>query len=146
MLVQIPVFIAFFTVLRSAVELRYSGFLWIKDLSEPEGLLAGMIPFIGSLNILPLFMTGLTVLQQRLTPSAGDPQQQKMMMFMPVFFLFIFYKMPSALVLYWSTSQSIAIVQLLLNRRKTAREEEEKEAGQAGLVKPVEKKGKKSGR
>ena len=48
MLIQIPVFIALFTILRSAVELRYSSFLWVKDLSEPEMLFAGMIPFIGS--------------------------------------------------------------------------------------------------
>lgn len=118
MLVQIPVFIALFTVLRSAVELRFASFLWISDLSEPEGLLAGMIPFVGSLNILPLFMTGTMVWQQRLTPSAGDPQQQKMMMIMPVVMLFIFYNMPSALVLYWSTSQCLSIGQLLLQQRK----------------------------
>ncbi|MCK5528795.1 MAG: membrane protein insertase YidC, partial [Kiritimatiellae bacterium] len=109
MVIQIPVFIALFTVLRSAVELRYSSFLWIKDLSEPEGLFAGMLPYGLSLNILPLVMTATMVLQQRLTPSTGDAQQQKMMMFMPIVMLFIFYNMPSALVLYWSVSQGIAI-------------------------------------
>jgi len=126
MVIQIPVFIALFTVLRSAVELRFAPFLWIRDLSEPEGLLAGMIPLVptNSLNILPLFMTGLTVAQQRMTPTAGDPQQQKMMMLMPIFFLFIFYSMPSALVLYWSTSQALAVVQLVMQRRKKSAEEE----------------------
>jgi YidC/Oxa1 family membrane protein insertase len=118
MVIQIPVFIALFTVLRSAVELRYASFLWISDLSEPENLFAGMIPVVGALNILPLFMTATMVWQQRLTPTAGDPQQQKMMMIMPVVMLFIFYSMPSALVLYWSTSQCLAIVQLLVQRRK----------------------------
>ena len=118
MVVQIPVFIALFTVLRSAVELRFARFLWIKDLSEPEGLLAGMLPFVQSLNVLPLFMTATMVLQQQLTPTSGDPQQKKMMMFMPVIFLFLFYNMASALVLYWSVSQCLAIVQLLLQRRK----------------------------
>ena len=121
--VQIPVFIALFTVLRSAIELRFAGFLWISDLSEPEGLFASMIPFAGGLNILPLLMTATMVWQQRLTPSAGDPQQQKMFMFMPVVMLFIFYSMASALVLYWTTSQTLSIVQLLMQRRKTAREE-----------------------
>jgi len=119
-LVQIPVFIALFTVLRSAVELRFASFLWIRDLSEPEGLFAGMIPVVGSLNILPLFMTATMIWQQRLTPSGGDPQQKKMMMMMPLVMLFIFYNMASALVLYWSTSQCLAIVQLLLQRRKRA--------------------------
>ncbi len=119
MVIQIPVFIGLFTVLRSAVELRYARFLWIADLSEPEGLLADVIPFPASgLNILPLLMTATMVLQQRLTPSAGDPQQQKMMAFMPVMMLFIFYNMPSGLVLYWSVSQALSIVQLYLQRRK----------------------------
>jgi len=119
MVIQIPVFIGLFTVLRSAVELRYARFLWIADLSEPEGLLAGVIPFPASgLNILPLIMTATMVLQQKLTPSAGDPQQQKMMAFMPVMMLFIFYNMPSGLVLYWSVSQALSIVQLYLQRRK----------------------------
>ncbi len=119
MLIQIPVFIGLFTVLRSAVELRYTRFLWIRDLSEPEGLLAGVLPFLsGGLNILPLLMTATMVLQQKLTPSAGDPQQQKMMAFMPVMMLFIFYNMPSALVLYWTVSQLLSILQLVLQQRK----------------------------
>ncbi len=117
MVIQIPVFIGLFTVLRSAVELRFGGFLWIRDLSEPEGLLQGVLPI--ALNILPLFMTLLTVLQQRMTPTAGDPQQQKIMMFMPVVFLFLFYSMASGLVLYWSVSQLISVVQMYLQRRKT---------------------------
>jgi YidC/Oxa1 family membrane protein insertase len=117
MVAQIPFFIALFIVLRSAVELRFAEFLWIRDLSEPEGLFAGMIPLIGSLNILPLMMTAVTVVQQRLTPSAGDPAQQKMMMFMPIIFLFLFYNMASALVLYWTVSQGLALVQLGLQRK-----------------------------
>jgi len=115
-IVQIPVFIALFTVLRSAVELRFAGFLWIADLSEPEGLLAGVLPI--PLNILPLFMSATMAWQQHLTPSGGDSQQQKMMLMMPVVMLFIFYNMASALVLYWSVSQSLSIVQLLHQRRK----------------------------
>jgi len=119
MLIQIPVFIGLFTVLRSAVELRFTQFLWIRDRSEPEGLLAGVLPFpAGGLNILPLLMTATMVLQQRMTPSAGDPQQQKMMAFMPVMMLFIFYNMPSALVLYWTVSQGLSILQLFLQQRK----------------------------
>jgi YidC/Oxa1 family membrane protein insertase len=119
MVIQMPVFIALFTVLRSAVELRYASFLWIADLSEPEGLLAGTIPYLaGGINILPLLMTGTMVLQQRLTPSAGDPQQQKMMQFMPLMMLFVFYNMASGLVLYWTVSQLLSILQLVMQQRK----------------------------
>ncbi len=118
MLIQIPVFIGLYTVLRSAVELRFTRFLWIRDLSEPEGLLIGVLPFpAGGLNILPLLMTATMVLQQKLTPAVGDPQQQKMMQFMPVMMLFIFYSMPSALVLYWTVSQLLSILQLVMQQR-----------------------------
>lgn len=118
MFIQIPVFFALYTVLRSAIELRFSEFLWIADLSEPENLFAGMIPFVGSLNILPLLMTGTMVLQQHMTPTSGDSQQKQMMMMMPLMMLFIFYTMPSGLTLYWTTSNVVMIIQLLFRKLK----------------------------
>ena len=117
-LIQIPVFIALFVVLRSAIELRFAPFLWIKDLSAPENLFAGVLPF--SINILPIFMAVTMAWQQKLTPSGGDPAQQKMMMFMPVMMLFFFYTFASGLVLYWSTNQCLMIAQLLSQKRKQA--------------------------
>lgn len=120
MLIQIPVFIALFNVLRSAVELRYAPFLWIADLSEPEGLFASWFPF-GGLNILPILMAATMALQSALTPSTGDKNQQRMMMvFMPVMMLVMFYSFPSALSLYWTLSQVFSIVQMWLIRRKSA--------------------------
>ncbi len=115
MLIQIPVFFALFNVLRSGIELRYAGFLWIGDLSAAENLLAGVLPF--PINILPLVMAATQAWQQHLTPSAGDPAQQKMMMFMPVIMLLFLYSMPSGLVLYWTANQVMMIVQLLWQRR-----------------------------
>lgn len=124
MLIQIPVFIALFNVLRSAVELRYASFLWIADLSEPEGLFASWFPF-GGLNILPILMALTMALQSALTPSAGDKQQQRMMMiFMPVMMLFMFYSFPAALSLYWTLSQVLSIVQMWMIRRQTAAKSE----------------------
>jgi len=111
MLVQLPVFIALYTVLRSAVELRFAPFLWVADLSEPENLFAGVLPF--SLNILPLVMAAVTIVQSKLTPAMGDPAQQKMMTWMmPLMMLFFFYSMPAALSLYWTVSTILAIAQL----------------------------------
>lgn len=122
MLVQIPVFIALFNVLRSAVELRYAPFLWIADLSEPEALFASWFPF-GGLNLLPIAMAVTTGLQSAFTPSTGDKSQQKMMMiFMPAMMLFMFYSFPSALSLYWFLSNLFSIVQMALIRRATAKE------------------------
>lgn len=118
MLVQIPVFIALFTVLRSAVELRYAPFLWIADLSEPENLFPGIFPF-GGLNILPILMAVTMGLQSALTPSTGDKQQQRMMMIMmPVMMLVMFYSFPSALSLYWTLSQVLSIVQMWYIRKR----------------------------
>ncbi len=120
MLVQIPVFIALFNVLRSAVELRYAPFLWISDLSEPEALFASWFPF-GGLNILPVLMAATMALQSALTPSAGDKNQQRMMIvFMPIMMLFMFYSFPSALSLYWTLSQVFSIWQMWIIRRQTA--------------------------
>lgn len=124
MFIQVPVFIALFAVLRSAIELRFSKFLWIRDLSEPEHLFAGAIPFIGSLNILPLFMAATMMWQQKLTTATAavtpeQQQQQKMMaVMMPIMMLFFFYSMPSGLVLYWTTSQVLMIVQMLVRKKK----------------------------
>ncbi len=116
MLIQIPFFIAIFFVLRSAVELRFAPFLWIRDLSDQENLFPGLLPL--PINILPIIMAATMFLQSKLTPSMGDASQQKMMMFMmPAMMLVMFYTMPSALVLYWSVSQILAIVQLWRQRR-----------------------------
>jgi YidC/Oxa1 family membrane protein insertase len=117
MLIQIPVFFALFNVLRGGIELRFAPFLWIGDLSDAENLLQGMIPLVGSLNILPLIMAATQAWQQHLTPSGGDPAQQKMMMIMPVIMLFFLYSMPSGLVLYWTANQVMMIIQMLWQRK-----------------------------
>ena len=123
MLIQIPVFIALFNVLRSAVELRYAPFLWIADLSEPEALFASWFPF-GGLNLLPILMAVTTALQSAFTPSTGDAAQKKMMMvFMPLMMLVMFYSFPSALSLYWFLSNVFSIAQMAIIRRQTAKEQ-----------------------
>ncbi len=122
MLVQIPVFFALFVVLRSAIELRFAEFLWISDLSEPEHLWANVLPF-GGLNILPFVMSISMVWQQKLMPTTADPRQAKMMQFMPIMMLFVFYTFASGLVLYWTTSQILMIVQQLVYQRRKAKKE-----------------------
>lgn len=121
MVLQIPVFFALFNTLRGAVELRHAAFFYITDLSQPDTLL----PFGESLPIRPLaiLMSATMLLQQRLTPTSGDPSQKKMMMFMSLFFMIIFYSMPSGLTLYWTTNQVLTIGQNLVTRRIEARKE-----------------------
>ncbi len=119
MLVQIPIFIALFTVLRSAVELRFADFLWIADLSQPENLFAGILPM--PLNILPILTAVTMGLQTHLSPASGDPAQKKMMTWMmPIMLLFMFYSMPSALCLYWTISQVLSIAQMWYIHKTTA--------------------------
>ena len=116
MLVQIPVFFALFSVLRSGVELRFAPFLWVQDLSTAENLFANVLPI--PLNLLPLLMTVTQIWQQKLTPAAGDPMQQKMMMWMmPIMMLMFLYSMPSGLVLYWTANQVMMIIQLMWQHR-----------------------------
>lgn len=127
MLVQIPVFFALFVVLRIAIELRFADFLWIHDLSAPERIFefGFAIPLLGwdALNILPLLMTITMVIQQKMTPTAGDPQQQKIMMIMmPAMMLFFLYNFASGLALYWTTQNVLMIVQQLLYKQRKKHE------------------------
>ncbi|MDO4527226.1 MAG: membrane protein insertase YidC [bacterium] len=116
MLIQIPIFIAFFTMLRSISELRFAGFLWISDLSQPENLFAGVLPI--AINILPILTAVTMALQTHMSPGAGDPSQKKMMTWMmPIMMLFFFYNMSSALCLYWTVSQVLSIAQMWWMRR-----------------------------
>jgi len=119
MLLQIPVFFGFFRMIRSAIELRGAGFLWVVDLSQPDTQF--MIPGINfPFNVLPLLM-GVTMLwQARMTPvSPGmDPVQQKMMKYMPLMFLFILYNFSAGLTLYWTVQNLMTILQMKLTRAK----------------------------
>lgn len=116
MFAQLPVFLAFYRMLSSAVELRHEGFLWVKDLSMPDTVWT--IPGLDMpLNLLPLLMAGTTYVQMSLTPKTGDKTQQMVMMFMPAMFVFICYNFASALALYWTTSNLFSILQTWLTNR-----------------------------
>jgi YidC/Oxa1 family membrane protein insertase len=111
MVLQMPVFIALYNTLSRSVELKNAPFLWIKDLSMPDAFfpLGFSIPLLGStINLLPILMIGAMILQQKISQSttgSGQSEQQKLIAnIMPVMFGFIFYSLPSGLVLYWLTS------------------------------------------
>ncbi len=128
MILQMPVFMALYVALSKSVALIDAKFLWVTDLSSPDRvLLPFSLPFVGAeLHVLPIVMTAAMFVQQRLTQvkmEGQDPameQQQKMMtMMMPVMFLFIFYSMPSGLVVYWLTNTILmSTYQLHLKRIK----------------------------
>jgi YidC/Oxa1 family membrane protein insertase len=117
MLIQMPVFFALFRILGSSTELRHAPFfLWINDLSAPDRLFhfSFQIPFMSppyGIPILTLLMGASMFLQQKMTPTPGDPSQAKIMMFLPIIFTFMFINFPSGLVLYWLTNNILSIGQ-----------------------------------
>ena len=122
-LLQIPVFFALYATLDGAVALRQVGFWWAKDLAAPDTVAVIPLGFMNlPINPLVLAMTGLMLLQQKLTPSAMDPMQQKMMMIMPLAMLFFLYDLPSGLTLYWTVSSVFSILQMLWQQRSNRKE------------------------
>jgi YidC/Oxa1 family membrane protein insertase len=109
MLLQLPFFFAFYTVLTVAIEMRGAHWLWVTDLSQPESL---------AIRVLPILLIITQFLSQKMTPSPGmDPAQQKMMLIMPIALGYMFYFASAGLVLYWLTGNLVGIVQqMLLNR------------------------------
>lgn len=118
MLLQIPIFFALYQVLSRAIALKGARFLWIKDLSAPDRLftLPQSLPIIGSeINILPiLMMVGMFLQQKKSLMQAATKEQveqQKIMLFLfPLIFGFIFYHMPSGLVLYWFVNSTLTLI------------------------------------
>ena len=130
MLVQMPVFFGFFTMIRSAIELRGAHFLWAADLSKPDTVLMipglSFIPFISTpdglpLNVLPLLMVGTMIWQAHLTPpSPGmDPSQQKLMRYMPLLFLAILYNYSSGMALYMMVSTLASVLQTKMTKNQS---------------------------
>jgi YidC/Oxa1 family membrane protein insertase len=100
-MVQIPFFIALYWVLLSSVEMRQAPWtLWIHDLAAKD-------PFY----ILPILMTGSTLLQTWLNPTPPDPMQARLMWIMPLVFSVFFFFFPAGLVLYWLTNNLLSIAQ-----------------------------------
>ncbi|MDD5307837.1 MAG: membrane protein insertase YidC [Deltaproteobacteria bacterium] len=108
-LLQMPIWIALYTTLRTSPELYRAPFFgWIRDLASPD-------PYF----VTPIVMGGLMFVQQRITPMAGDSMQNKMMMyFMPIMFTAMMLFLPSGLTLYILVSTVLSILhQYYIHRR-----------------------------
>ncbi|HPS56839.1 MAG TPA: membrane protein insertase YidC [Spirochaetota bacterium] len=116
LLLQMPFFFGLYSALINSIDMWHAPFMfWMKDLSMPDTVLT-VSGF--NINILPLLMTVSTIIQQKQTMVDTGNQQQKMMMYMmPVILLFIFWNMPSGLVLYWLLQNLYQILnQTVVNR------------------------------
>lgn len=126
MLVQLPVFFALYRMLYEAIELRHAPFFgWINDLSAPDRLFSFdfSIPLMEppyGIPVLTIIMGATMFLQQKMTPTPGDPTQAKMMTFMPLIFTFIFINFSSGLVLYWLVNNLASIAQQSYVYKKAA--------------------------
>jgi len=128
LLLQMPFFFALYSALINSIDLWQAPFvLWITDLSMPDTVytIPHTMAFLGgfNINILPLVMTATTYLQQKMTPGGDSAQQQMFMKMMPFIFLFIFWSMPSGLIIYWIMQNVLQVLhQLYINKRaaKTA--------------------------
>jgi YidC/Oxa1 family membrane protein insertase len=110
MVAQIPIFYALYLALSVSVELQNATFgcfghifgvdVWICDLAAHDPT-----------YVLPILMGISMFVQQKMTPTAGDPRQAKMMLVMPFVFTFMFLNLPAGLVLYWTVSNILQILQ-----------------------------------
>ena len=127
-ILQIPIFFALYKVLYVTIEMRHAPFFgWIHDLSAPDHLtivnLFGLISFTPPsflmIGIFPILMALTMFIQQRLNPEPSDPVQAKVMKFLPLIFLFMFSSFPSGLVIYWTWSNILSILQQVLIKNMT---------------------------
>jgi YidC/Oxa1 family membrane protein insertase len=133
-LLTIPVFIALYKVLFVSIEMRHAPFYgWIHDLSAPDPTswinLFGLLPFdphailpgfllILNIGVWPLIYGVTMWVQQKLNPAPTDPVQAKMFAFMPLIFTFLFGSFPAGLVIYYSWSNVLNMLQQYIIMRR----------------------------
>ncbi len=121
--IQIPVFFAIYKVLYVTIEMRHAPFYgWIKDLSAEDptnifnlfGLLSFTPPSFMHIGVLPIIMSLSMYVQQKFSPQPADATQAQVMKFLPLFFLFMFSSFPAGLLIYWTWSNILSIIQQYL--------------------------------
>lgn len=124
-LIQFPLIIAMFNLFNNYFEFRGAMFIpgWIPDLSIGDSVysLKFSIPFIGSeIRILPIIYLVSQLFYGKLTSNGGASAgqtgtQMKLMMYaMPIIFFFLFYNSPSGLLIYWTVSNLLTMVQQII--------------------------------
>jgi YidC/Oxa1 family membrane protein insertase len=117
MVVQIPIFYALYDALSVSVALQGAPFIRLGTMPSWAPFLGGECLWICDLAkadptyVLPILMGASMFVQQKMTPTMGDPRQAKMMLMMPIVFTFMFLSLQSGLVLYWTLSNVLQIAQ-----------------------------------
>lgn len=106
LLVQFPIFIAFYQAIQYDPQIAKSTFLYLQ-LGQPD-------PYF----IFPLLAAFTTYIQMIAQGSADNPQTRIMIWIMPIMIFVIGYNLPSALALYWVYSNIFTILQYMIFSRK----------------------------
>jgi YidC/Oxa1 family membrane protein insertase len=126
LLIQLPIFVALYHVLKDVPELRTSSFLWIDSLAQPDHLFhfGFALPVVGEyFNALPVLMTASTLLTMKVAPAPSVDKkaaviQNMMLVAMALTFLILFYGFPSGIVLYWTMANVFMMIQSLTLKAK----------------------------
>ena len=132
MLLQFPIFIALYGLLNKNFELRGAMFIpgWIPDLSIPDTIatLPFALPFLGpKIHLLPIIYTVSMIFSMKITQTTNTAQSQKSMMWfmtygMPIMFFFVMYNAPSGLLVYWTVTNAISIIQQVFTNKKKSQQ------------------------
>ena len=124
MFIQIPVFFSLYKVLNISIEIRHAPFIgWIKDLSAPDPLTISVwshipLPSLLDIGVWPILM-GLTMwMQQKLNPTPANKDQARMFALMPLIYTLTLGHFASGLVIYWTLSNVLSILQQRAIMRK----------------------------
>ncbi len=125
-LVQIPIFFAFYKILFSTIEIRQAPFFgWIQDLAEKDpttifdlfGLVPWNVPEFLMIGAWPCMMLIVMLAQKKLNPPPQDKVQRDMMNLFPFFITFIMASFASGLVIYWTFSALLSVIQQMIIMR-----------------------------
>lgn len=122
--IQIPIFFSLYKVLNFSIEIRHAPFIgWIKDLSAPDPMTISQITHIGvpgfiDIGLWPIFMGFTMWIQQKLNPAPTSQEQARMFALMPVFFTFMLGHFAAGLVIYWTLSNILSIIQQKIIMKK----------------------------
>lgn len=124
MFIQIPVFFSLYKVLNISIEIRHAPFIgWIKDLSAPDPLTISVwshipVPNILDIGVWPILMGFTMWFQQKLNPAPANKDQARMFAMMPFIFTLMLGHFASGLVIYWTLSNILSIMQQKAIMRK----------------------------
>ncbi len=117
---QIPIFFSFYKVVLTTIEIRHAPFFgWIQDLSSKDptsifnlfGLLDYDVSFLPTIGIWPCLMLIVMLMQKKLNPPPQDANQRFFMNIFPFFITFVMAKFASGLVVYWTVSAAMSVMQ-----------------------------------